>query len=230
MKKIIALALVLLVLPSIAFASLDTNLYYGVKNQAQVRELQEFLIDKGLLNSEATGNFYSLTLKAVKKYQELQGLPQTGYVGTMTRGAINQELATLLVETEAELAQEPAQPTQPVVPQSYGTPIPQQPVAQVVESKKDIIVETTPAGECVSLKVVVLDEDGDRIVDGLKSKFTMKVTADTYPNRVNYIGITDVDNSNEYMYCPPEEYKHEPANITFIFSSLNLRKVVTVTP
>ena len=228
MKKIIALSLALLVLPMVAFASLDTNLYYGVKNQSQVRELQEFLIDKGLLTGEATGNFYSLTLKAVKKYQESQSLPQTGYVGTMTRGAINQELATLLVDTEAELALEPAvevaQPTQPVVTQSYGSPVPQQ-SAPIVESKKDIVIESSRVGECVLLKAIILDDDGVRLT---QTRYSLKVTADTYPNRVSYIGI--LDDNNDYLYCDPEGEKHLPANILFNFINMNLKKSITVTP
>lgn len=226
MKKIIALSLALLVLPVIAFASIDTNLYYGVKNQSQVRELQEFLIDKGLLTGEATGNFYSLTLKAVKKYQEAQGLPQTGYVGTMTRGAINQELADLLKDTDNELAQEPVvepvQPTQPV--QTYSAPQVQQ-TAPVVESKKDIVIESSSLNNCVLLKAIVLDDNGDRVVD---NKYPIKVTADTYPNRVSYIGL--LNDNNEYLYCDPEGEKHLPANILFNFSQLNLRKNITVTP
>lgn len=226
MKKIIALSLALLVLPMVAFASIDTNLYYGVKNQSQVRELQEFLIDKGILTGEATGNFYSLTLKAVKKYQELQGLPQTGYVGTMTRGAINQELADLLKDTDSELAQEPVvepvQPTQPV--QTYSAPQVQQ-TAPVVESKKDIVIESSSLNNCVLLKAIVLDDEGERIAD---NRYSLKVTADTYPNRVSYIGL--LNDNNDYLYCDPEGEKHLPANILFNFSQLNLRKNITVTP
>ena len=46
MKKLI-ISLVLLFAPMIAFASIDTNLYYGIQNKPAVQELQEFLIDKG---------------------------------------------------------------------------------------------------------------------------------------------------------------------------------------
>lgn len=53
-----------------------------------VSELQNFLITKGYLQSEATGFFGSATLKAVKSYQGAKGFGQTGYVGSFTRGAI----------------------------------------------------------------------------------------------------------------------------------------------
>ena len=231
MKKIIALSLALLVLPMVAFASLDTNLYYGVKNQSQVRELQEFLIDKGLLTSEATGNFYSLTLKAVKKYQELQSLPQTGYVGTMTRGAINQELATLLVDTEAELALEPAvevaQPTQPVVTQSYGSPVVQSVVEPVSLKRIEIINETVGevrAGSgCLALKSYVYGDDGEK----LSGRNTVRVTNDVVPNAISYIGLTDLDGNNKWNYCPRVDQAGE-TNVKFTYEPLGLKATFNI--
>lgn len=91
MKKIILLAILLT--PVFAGASIDVNLKYGATG-AEVVELQEFLIDKGFLNYNATGNFFSLTNSAVVKYQGSVGLPTTGFVGPMTREKINAELAT----------------------------------------------------------------------------------------------------------------------------------------
>jgi len=106
MKKIITLVLTLLLVPFFASASLDTNLYYGLRNNSDVRELQEFLIDKGFLTGSTTGNFLSLTLKAVKQYQASVGIIQTGYVGTLTRTAINNELATNLQGSNQEATNE----------------------------------------------------------------------------------------------------------------------------
>jgi len=109
MKKFNILSLVflsLLFIPFITNASLDTNLYYGLQNNSDVRELQEFLIDKGFLNYEATGNFFSSTLNAVKAYQKKQGIIQTGYVGILTRAAINSELAKQLSGSNAEATTE----------------------------------------------------------------------------------------------------------------------------
>ena len=116
MKKII-IVLSLLFIPLIAGASIDTNLYYGLQNNGDVRELQEFLIDKGLLTGSATGNFYSLTLNAVKSYQGSAGISQTGYVGNLTRTAVNNELATQLLTSNTEATIEtgttPPAPTSP---------------------------------------------------------------------------------------------------------------------
>ena len=92
MKKIIStIVLVSALIPSLSFASIDTNLWYGTRG-SQVTELQEFLIDKGFLNSQPTGNFYSLTLKAVKDFQSANSLPSTGYIGVLSRAKINQKL------------------------------------------------------------------------------------------------------------------------------------------
>lgn len=72
-----------------------TNLYVNFGYRATDRTtsgsvslLQDFLISKGYLNSESTGNFGALTLKAVKAYQETKGFGATGYVGKYTRTAI----------------------------------------------------------------------------------------------------------------------------------------------
>src|SRR3989344_42168 len=91
MKKSI-IFFVLLFVPFIASATIDINLYYGLKDNNKVKELQEFLISKDLLVGSATGNFYSLTLDAVKKYQASIGVTKSGYVGPLTRNAINEEL------------------------------------------------------------------------------------------------------------------------------------------
>lgn len=94
MKKLILVCLVsLLFIPSRTFASLDTNLYYGLRQNNNVTQLQKFLISKGFLTGNATGNFFSLTARAVKVYQTNKGISSTGYVGPLTRKAINGELA-----------------------------------------------------------------------------------------------------------------------------------------
>lgn len=93
MKKIIIL-LSLLFIPWFASATISTNLSYGLRNNADVKQLQEFLIGKSFLAGTATGNFYSLTSSAVKKYQASKNIKPTGSVGMLTRTAINNELAS----------------------------------------------------------------------------------------------------------------------------------------
>lgn len=116
MKKLIAI-LILLLSPVFAYASIDNNLYYGLQNNSDVRQLQEFLIDKGYLSGNSTGNFFSLTLNAVKQYQKSQKITQSGYVGTLTRQAINAELAANLQGSNQQAVSEtgttPPTPTPP---------------------------------------------------------------------------------------------------------------------
>lgn len=87
---------------SISYASIDKNLKYGQKDK-EVTELQEFLIDKGLLKTTPSTYFGLLTLKAVKAYQTSIGVSPTGFVGVLTREKINKEItlgATNLNETK----------------------------------------------------------------------------------------------------------------------------------
>lgn len=136
MKKII-IAFVLL-FPITSFASIDVNLNYG-SHGSEVTELQEFLIDKGFLASPATGNFYTLTRKAVVQYQSSINLPTSGFVGPMTRGKINAELA---IGATGEV-QETGTTNTPVVTPSTDTALLQkqlellrQQVAQMFEQQK----------------------------------------------------------------------------------------------
>ncbi len=158
-KTIISLLTCCFVLgmPLFASASIDTNLYYGIKNPSQVQELQEFLITKGDLNHASTGSFFSLTLAAVKEYQASVGINATGYVGILTRAAINKELAANLSSSNqqsiAETGDLPVLPITP--PQNQPQPrtlIPQNPLPVVnnqapttSQSPTPVIVPTQPA-------------------------------------------------------------------------------------
>lgn len=66
------------------------NLYYGLQNNSQVTQLQEFLTSQGLYSGPVTGNYYFLTLAAVKAFQMQQGItPAAGYFGPITMVAAN---------------------------------------------------------------------------------------------------------------------------------------------
>jgi hypothetical protein len=70
------------------------DLYYGLSDNPEVKRLQEFLISKGYLaNGLNTGNYYSLTEQAVKKFQKDKKItPVNGRFGPKTRGAMNREI------------------------------------------------------------------------------------------------------------------------------------------
>jgi len=75
-------------------ARFQNDLYYGLMNNSEVRCLQRMLFEKepalypsGLI----TGNYLSLTQKAVRQYQQKYGLPTTGYFGPLTRSLANQQ-------------------------------------------------------------------------------------------------------------------------------------------
>jgi peptidoglycan hydrolase-like protein with peptidoglycan-binding domain len=88
MKKCIVLSLLLL-LPLVSRASFDVNLKYGNKG-ASVTEVQEFLTDQNYYSGPITGNFFTLTLQGVKKFQKAQGLKITGIWGQGERDVANQ--------------------------------------------------------------------------------------------------------------------------------------------
>ena len=73
----------------------ENNLFYGLLNDAAVHCLQQFLKRQGekiYPEGLITGNFFDLTLAAVKRYQGSKGIVQTGYFGPLTRVAVNKDL------------------------------------------------------------------------------------------------------------------------------------------
>jgi murein L,D-transpeptidase YcbB/YkuD len=71
----------------------ERDLYFGMMNSFEVRCLQEFLKSQGVYpEGLVTGNYLSLTMAAVKRYQASKGIIQTGYFGPLTRAAANQDL------------------------------------------------------------------------------------------------------------------------------------------
>ncbi|MFH1575619.1 MAG: peptidoglycan-binding domain-containing protein [Candidatus Nealsonbacteria bacterium] len=79
---------------SLSCQSINQNLYFGIRGGSQVMCLQEFLVSEGVYPEGITnGNFFNLTLQAVIRFQEKYGIPNTGYVGPITRGKINSLLS-----------------------------------------------------------------------------------------------------------------------------------------
>lgn len=97
MKRAVVLMSILLFAPTAAFAAFDVDLEYGMRG-SEVVKLQEFLASEGFFDiSDATGNFYGLTLAAVKRYQAVHSIPSTGYVGPLTRARIRASLGQVPV-------------------------------------------------------------------------------------------------------------------------------------
>lgn len=61
------------------------NLYYGMKGNTDVVNLQKFLKDLGYFSGPITGNFGPLTFSAVKKFQLSRRVNSTGYWGPLSR-------------------------------------------------------------------------------------------------------------------------------------------------
>lgn len=85
------IAVLLLSGASSAHAQVFTgSLYYGLQNNSEVSQLQEFLTSQNLYSGPITGNFYFLTLSAVKAFQTQQGItPAAGYFGPITMASAN---------------------------------------------------------------------------------------------------------------------------------------------
>lgn len=104
-----------------------TNLYEGLRNNPQVRSLQEFLIKKGYLESGlATGNFFSRTKEAVRAYQKAKGLPTTGYFGPLSRTEYEKDLkvATPVATTPPAASSTPVISTPGIASTTVQTPAP----------------------------------------------------------------------------------------------------------
>ncbi|QQG45760.1 MAG: peptidoglycan-binding protein [Candidatus Sungiibacteriota bacterium] len=73
----------------------NKNLYFGMRNNSEVVRLQEFLRDLGYFTyPTSTGNYFTATLNAVKKFQKDNGIPAIGgYFGPQSRTIANRLLS-----------------------------------------------------------------------------------------------------------------------------------------
>lgn len=106
MKKFGIVALSFLVSFSLISATLAADLFekdikYGVANNNDVKQLQDFLYNEGFYKGPVTGNFYTLTRNALKKYQLANKItPANGLLNSATREKLNSTL--LAQETTSE--------------------------------------------------------------------------------------------------------------------------------
>jgi len=94
MKKLYLLALIAVLLPTVAHgATFNRTLSYGMTG-TDVSQLQQFLADESLYSGPITATFGSLTRSAVIAFQIQEGItPAIGNVGPTTRADINSILA-----------------------------------------------------------------------------------------------------------------------------------------
>lgn len=183
-KHITWLSVAIFLAPTIAFAQFDTSLGYGASGP-KVSELQEFLVAQNLLAPQfVTGNFYSLTLQAVKAFQNAEGiLPTSGYFGPITRtyanailnapvteGTVSTSSAPIdLATTTAPVTQAPIQTT---IQPTFGSITTNQPTMDKSALLVTPIYTPTTQGRGPSegmpfgqygFEVSVLDSDGNYI-------------------------------------------------------------------
>lgn len=93
----------------------DSNLYFGITNNPDVQMLQEFLTDQGVYSGPITGNFFSLTLVAVKKYQAQNNItPAAGFFGPITRAKANEILSAQTQSSDSQAITETGTTAPPV--------------------------------------------------------------------------------------------------------------------
>jgi len=82
--------------PNLPKYEFKNDLYSGMRNNEEVKILQKILKLMGCfpLAINETGNYFSITVKAVKCYQARKGISQVGRFGPLTRAAMNEELNT----------------------------------------------------------------------------------------------------------------------------------------
>lgn len=94
MKKITFFTAVFLLLiafrPALAAISFDRDLYFGMKGDNDVINLQLFFASQKIYSGPINGNFFSLTKAAVRQFQADQNIaPVSGYFGPLTRAKAN---------------------------------------------------------------------------------------------------------------------------------------------
>lgn len=158
MKKIISIVTLLtLGATTVSYASIDKNLKYGQRDK-EVTELQEFLIDKGLLKTTPSTYFGLLTFKAVKAYQTSIGVSSTGFVGVLTREKINKEIDTVIASSnEAEKAETGSS--------TNTTPTTQAVTNNTTTSSSDSIYDTDVKYDNLGRKIIITQSPNYKVVD-----------------------------------------------------------------
>lgn len=78
----------------LATAAFDRDLYAGMRGNADVARMQDFLRSRGYFDyPQSTGNYFTLTVRAVQRFQTANGIyPASGYFGPKSRALANSML------------------------------------------------------------------------------------------------------------------------------------------
>lgn len=93
-------------------AGFQRNLYFGLRNNAEVRKLQDLLRDLNFFTGPSTGNFFTLTHEAVRRFQAAYAIPTTGFFGPISRRNANSILSTKNNSAETSISNTVTAPTQ----------------------------------------------------------------------------------------------------------------------
>ncbi len=169
MRKILAIVLLFSAVAgfagfvSAAVVQFKNDLYFGLRNNEEVRNLQQFLLDQGVYNGPITGNFFSLTLQGVKNFQKRQDIsPMAGYFGPKSRKAAND-----LLMKQAPVAQPVPAPIVPPVPAPAATSAPAAVLPNPFSSTLKI--------ETISVPAFTLTTYGDKMLDEFKLSANEKI-------------------------------------------------------
>ena len=220
MKTTTFLAIGFLAFPAFASAAtFNTSLYYGIQDKPDVIALQEFLTTQGDFTGQATGNFYSLTLAAVKAFQVQNGIqPVSGYFGVLSRGVANTLLAPVApieeTGTTTTVITPPPTPVQQPIPVTIigNTPVNNTPVVQTPVVQSPVMNEpVTPvlgATQAPAWKINVT-QDTNTVPGGVQPRFTVNVydANGVYTNQAVTVTTDDPD-------LPPSFIINEPQNAT----------------
>ena len=165
MRRYLVFALIFLAPFFVLAEGFDRDLQFGMQNNSDVIKLQELLTDEGLYSGPISGNFFSLTLKAVKKFQTREGIkPASGYFGLKTRTRANTILAISVSASKDEISIK-----------SIVSPVP-------VVSTMPVKIENNESNAISSImdQVVVLQKQLDLL---LKKTLTSQVQTVVVPNQ-----------------------------------------------
>lgn len=141
MKKHVAIifGLGLLLLSSVsakADSSFSKDLYFGMQKDSEVTKLQEFLSSEGLYSGPITGNYFSLTMKAVVAFQKREGVNSSGYFGPKSRAKADVILGSQIQASEAQAVAETGSTTTPPIPPKTTND-----VANTLQSQLDALLK-----------------------------------------------------------------------------------------